>query len=399
MITGQIEDRIDPIRDAFRSGGITKLVDVIEQITHLLFLRHLDDPHTLEENESTRLKKPTERRIFPEANDGIGQDGGRPSACKTTETGVFRGMRNLTVSCSIGGIRTVNRGVMVALKPVPGALFLMAMLVVGAIFPSYAAELQKFTDARLIDNPANDGDSSLVEANGKRLHVRLYFVDCPETSVSAKSDARRVREQTRYFGLPEAARTIHFGEQAKIFVRRALAMPFTLDTAFASALGRSSEGRVYGFITTADGHDLASLLVENGFARTRGAGRRTPNGMSRTDMVATLRDLETSAMLKRVGVWSESNPDLIVKSRTKQRGEDRELKNLQARVKKAQSPHGSIDLNTASEKELQTIKGIGPVLAARIIAGRPYETIADLLKVKGIGRKTLANIRPHVVVE
>ncbi|RKY36814.1 MAG: endonuclease [Candidatus Omnitrophota bacterium] len=58
-----------------------------------------------------------------------------------------------------------------------------------------------------------------------------------------------------------------------------------------------------------------------------------------------------------------------------------------------------IDLNSAAPKELQTIKGIGPVLSARIIAGRPYKTVDDLLKVKGIGVKTLEKICPYFVVK
>jgi type I restriction enzyme M protein len=45
---------------------------VIEQITYLLFLRRLDDLHTLEENKANRLKKPMERRIFPEGKDSKG---------------------------------------------------------------------------------------------------------------------------------------------------------------------------------------------------------------------------------------------------------------------------------------------------------------------------------------
>ena len=57
-----------------------------------------------------------------------------------------------------------------------------------------------------------------------------------------------------------------------------------------------------------------------------------------------------------------------------------------------------VQLNTATEKELQSIKGIGPVLAARIIAGRPYKNVDDLLKVKGIGQKKLEKIRPYFVV-
>ena len=268
----------------------------------------------------------------------------------------------------------------------------------GGILPSFSADLQMFSNGRLINDPANDGDSFLVEANGKSFHVRLYFVDCPETSIAFKSDAQRVREQTRYFGLSDAKRIIHFGNEAKTFVDHVLVKPFTVHTAFASALGRSSKGRVYGFITTADGNDLASLLVKNGFARTYGIGRETPDGISREEMIERLRDFEISAMLKSVGIWSESDPDRIAELRAKQRSEDQELKELQSQVKIAPSPQSLLDLNTASKKELQSIKGIGPVLAEKIMAGRPYRTVDELLKVKGIGPKILENIRPYFVV-
>ncbi|HEX9972739.1 MAG TPA: helix-hairpin-helix domain-containing protein [bacterium] len=277
-------------------------------------------------------------------------------------------------------------------------LFVTAVLMFGGILPSFAADLQMFSNARLINDPANDGDSFLVEANGKSFHVRLYFVDCPETLFASKSDAQRVREQTRYFGLSDAARTIHFGNKAKTFIDHVLVKPFPVHTAFASALGRSSKDRVYGFITTADGNDLASLLVKNGFARTHGIGRKTPDGVSHDEMVERLRDFEISAMLKRVGIWSESDPDRIAELRAKQRSEDQELKELQSQVKKAQSPQSLLDLNTASKEELQSIKGIGPVLAERIIAGRPYRTVDDLLKVKGIGPKILETIRPYFLI-
>jgi len=77
MLTGTIRSKIDAIWDAFWSGGISNPLEVIEQITYLLFVKRLDDLHTLEENKSTRLKKPTQRRIFPEGKDGIGKTGGR----------------------------------------------------------------------------------------------------------------------------------------------------------------------------------------------------------------------------------------------------------------------------------------------------------------------------------
>jgi hypothetical protein len=65
MLTGELRSQIDRIWDAFWSGGISNPLEVMEQITYLLFLRRLDDLHTLELNRSTRLGKPMERRIFP----------------------------------------------------------------------------------------------------------------------------------------------------------------------------------------------------------------------------------------------------------------------------------------------------------------------------------------------
>ena len=74
MLTGQLRSQIDRIWDAFWSGGISNPLEVIEQITYLLFLRRLDDLQILEENKAARLDQPIERRIFPEGND----PGGRP---------------------------------------------------------------------------------------------------------------------------------------------------------------------------------------------------------------------------------------------------------------------------------------------------------------------------------
>src|ERR1700690_1542190 len=77
MLTRQLRSQIDRIWDAFWSGGISNPLEVIEQITYLLFLRRLDDLQKLAENKSARTNKPIERQIFPAGKDGIGKGGGR----------------------------------------------------------------------------------------------------------------------------------------------------------------------------------------------------------------------------------------------------------------------------------------------------------------------------------
>jgi len=73
MLTGELRNQIDRIWDAFWSGGISNPLEVIEQITYLLFLRRLDELQTLEENKARTLGRSMERRIFPEGKDTRGR--------------------------------------------------------------------------------------------------------------------------------------------------------------------------------------------------------------------------------------------------------------------------------------------------------------------------------------
>jgi endonuclease YncB( thermonuclease family) len=110
-----------------------------------------------------------------------------------------------------------HKGV-VCLLAIPWLLFFTALAL-------SAEDLQSFASARLVENQPHDGDSFQVDVSDRQIHVRLYFVDCPESSTV---EAQRVREQARYFGLTNATRVVHFGKEATKFVDQVLAKPFTV---------------------------------------------------------------------------------------------------------------------------------------------------------------------------
>ena len=63
----------------------------------------------------------------------------------------------------------------------------------------------------------------------------------------------------------------------------------------------------------------------------------------------------------------------------------------------------TIDLNTASQADLERLPGIGPSRAQDIIKERqengPFRTVDELTRVKGIGKSILEELRPYARVE
>jgi type I restriction enzyme M protein len=64
MITGELKSKVDRIWDTMWSGGISNPLAVIEQLTYLLFIKRLDELHTLKESKAARTGKPIEDPIF-----------------------------------------------------------------------------------------------------------------------------------------------------------------------------------------------------------------------------------------------------------------------------------------------------------------------------------------------
>lgn len=73
MLTGEIRSQIDAIWNAFWSGGIANPLEVMEQITYLLFIRRLDDAQMLEEAKARILGQAIRNPIYPAGNDPKGR--------------------------------------------------------------------------------------------------------------------------------------------------------------------------------------------------------------------------------------------------------------------------------------------------------------------------------------
>ncbi len=64
MITGELRSKVDRIWDTMWSGGVSNPLSVIEQLTYLLFIKRLDELHTLKEHKATRTGMPIEDPVF-----------------------------------------------------------------------------------------------------------------------------------------------------------------------------------------------------------------------------------------------------------------------------------------------------------------------------------------------
>ncbi|MBE2180573.1 MAG: helix-hairpin-helix domain-containing protein [Chthoniobacterales bacterium] len=255
-------------------------------------------------------------------------------------------------------------------------------------------DMQVFRGCRLVAADWADGDSFHVELEAGRQEVlRLYFVDCPETSAATESDQRRVREQSSYFGINDHRTTLEFGKRAAAEVGKVLGKPFTVHTAFARALGRSAKPRIYAFITMADGRDLGEYLLEKGLARSFGVRRATVDGINAVEAKEKMDDIELGAAIGRKGIWASTDAEHLVSMREARREEARQLEEAFGLQRDER-----INPNTATIDEMVLLPGVGPVLAKRIVDGRPYASLDDLRRVPGLGMRTFERLRDRLEV-
>jgi endonuclease YncB( thermonuclease family) len=297
------------------------------------------------------------------------------------------------------------------------------LVLVGPAGTSFArAPWVTLENCRYLAKRFNDGDSFHISVSGKEYIFRLYFVDAPETSSEFRD---RVEEQAKYFGItPE--QTTKAGEVAKAFTREKLSGPFLVRTCWENAMGRSRMQRFYAFVQTNNG-DLGEQLVENGLARIHGASAKPEGLASVRPEWQKLARLEKKAKREKIGAWGANEDRMTVRTDEPQSGPDpfekffhpgkRPRENDVPAPERANSPAPSavvatptpptlrpdsapveakLDINNASQTELEDIPGIGPALAKRIMAARPFKSADDLKNVKGFGGpKKYEKVRPY----
>ena len=115
-----------------------------------------------------------------------------------------------------------------------------------------------------------------------------------------------------------------------------------------------------------------------------------------------------------IGEWRRAQPELAAALETMDRADDDDRVLVASRgpvrptpvaaVRPAVAPVAPppVDLNRATAEELTRLPGIGPVLAARIVAAREtkgsFESVEDLRRVAGVGAAKLAAFRDRVTV-
>ncbi|HEY5991600.1 MAG TPA: helix-hairpin-helix domain-containing protein [Candidatus Udaeobacter sp.] len=271
-------------------------------------------------------------------------------------------------------------------------------------------------NCRLIPNPANDGDSFHVSAGAREYIFRLYLIDAPETDEMTPA---RLVEQAKYFGLT-APQAIEVGQAAKGFTREKLSGSFTVFTHMSDAMGQSRIERFYAYVQTKEG-DLGEQLVRNGLARIYGFKAAPPGLINLRGEMEKLQQFENQARQEKIGAWGvnigrlnvrPANPPPFSSFVPGQKPPPARSPSFSPTPPRAptapggtpkpnrshpkeKTPLGKIDINTATEKELTTVPGIGHVMAARIMAARPFRSADDLKRVSGIGDKKYAQIRPY----
>ena len=133
-------------------------------------------------------------------------------------------------------------------------------------------------------------------------------------------------------------------------------------------------------------------------------GRYEPVNLTTTQRKT--KQIEVKGEVKHPGVYTvdiHADAEEVLKKGADVSGinQTQDLSDHSVLVVGKQQEQKKISINSATEKELQTLTGIGPSMAQRIIAYRsqqPFQTIEDIMKVKGIKEKLFAKIKEQITL-
>jgi len=157
-------------------------------------------------------------------------------------------------------------------------------------------------NCKILTDEYRDGDSFKVLYKNKKIGIRLYFVDCPESHKETRSPDRVLEQAEEFHKSPDATQTL--GDFAADFTLNTLKnQPFTVITNETSAMGSSL--RYYGFVRTGN-KDLGELLLKNGLARLKGFKTRPPFWRGdQTSYENLLTRIENEAKNQKKGIWKK----------------------------------------------------------------------------------------------
>jgi endonuclease YncB( thermonuclease family) len=206
-----------------------------------------------------------------------------------------------------------HAGVLIVLMMASGVVWLIGNLPEskrGGTKPGKDGGFDVFEDCRVISDQGNDGDSFQVKmSDGKVRHLRLYFVDAPETGVKRYRDGntnvKRLRHQADYFSGLSQREIVGVGQEAQRWVKSLLSEVKSF-TVYSRGEEVYESGRIYVLIKLKRrGRErwMHELLVEEGLARIYTMGTDLPDGTSREAQTKHLHVLEKAAKAGKKGGW------------------------------------------------------------------------------------------------